>query len=107
MHSTTRRVVQAGLAAAFVLASATSAVAKPADVEVEFSSGCSSVEVWSSKDLSNVVIVTFDGEVFRFEDLDGMHGEFAPDDGRIERVYVKSGNNHSGEGPGYGERFDC
>lgn len=80
------------------------------DAEVVVDFECVSVEVSSSKDLSNVVLVFADGTTERFEGLSGSEGSFAgtgENDGKvIETIYVKSGNNASGEGPGYGEGFD-
>lgn len=82
--------------------------AAPAEVSATFT--CASVEVTSSKDLSNVVLVFEDGSHQRFEDLSGHAGSFAGTGAHLGAVvvtaYVKSGNNTSGEGPGYGERFD-
>ena len=76
------------------------------DIEVVFE--CDAVHVWSCKDLSNVVIETEDGVRRRFEGLSGGQGVFDAAEGkRIVRVWVKAGANHSGDGPGYGERFEA
>lgn len=68
-----------------------------------------SVFVRSSKDLSNVVLGFETGAPQKFEGLSGYTGTFAGtgrNAGRpITKVWVKSGSNHSGGGPGYGELF--
>jgi len=80
-------------------------------------SGHEKVSITSSKDLSNVVIYFTDGKWYKWESngdsriLAGGIGQTSgtfgsPWSGRIQRVYVKSGNNSSGDGPGWGERFD-
>ena len=67
-----------------------------------------SIYVESTKDLSNVVVETQYGQRYKFDDLKvGMTGEFTSPDGlRIEKCWIKSGSNASGEGSGYGERFE-
>jgi len=80
-------------------------------------SGHEKVSITSSKDLSNVVIYFNDDKWYKWESngddriLAGGIGQTtgtfgSPWSGRIQRVYVKSGNNSSGDGPGWGERFD-
>ncbi|MGQ9564679.1 MAG: VWA domain-containing protein [Thermogutta sp.] len=68
------------------------------------------VYVVSTKDLSNVVLRFSDGTTQRFEGLKGKTGTFkgtgANTNKQIVRCWVKSGCNDSGEGPGYGERFE-
>lgn len=68
---------------------------------------CTSVTVSSTKDLSNVVLQFADGTVQKFDGLSGEKGTFAgtgANDGAvITGVWIKSGNNASGDGPGYGE----
>lgn len=68
------------------------------------------VQVVSTKDLSNVVLQFSDGTTQRFDGLKGKTGVFkgtgANANKRIDRCWVKSGCNDSGEGPGYGERFE-
>lgn len=68
------------------------------------------VYVQSDKDLSNVVLQFSDGTTQRFEGLSGTTGTFRGTGGyynkRIDRLWVKSGCNESGEGFGYGERFE-
>lgn len=64
-----------------------------------------SVTVTSTKDLSNVVLVLSDGSEVKFDGLSGHEKTFeAPEGLTIVAVYVKSGANHSGDGPGYGEK---
>ncbi len=73
-------------------------------VEVNF--GCSAVHVSSCKDISNVVLELSTGEHRKFDHLDGQCVTVGMGDKRIVRAWVKAGNNQSGDGPGYGERFD-
>lgn len=69
-------------------------------------------DLWieSTKDLSNVVMEFSDGTREKQEGLSGTTGAFRGSGYNyykdIVRVWVKSGPNDSGEGPGYGERFD-
>jgi hypothetical protein len=75
-------------------------------IHVEFT--CDSITVYTCKDLSNVVIEVADGERQRVEGLNGQVNSFSVPVGQtITGVWVKSGNNKSGDGPGYGERFDA
>lgn len=69
------------------------------------------VFVESSKDLSNVVLQYSNGSDQKFDSLNvGKSHTFSGTGGnsgrRIYRVWVKSGSNSSGDGPGYGEKFD-
>ena len=78
-------------------------------VAVEFD--CDEVHVKSCKDLSNVVLEFADGSHYKFDDLnEGNEASFAGvndhDGSDIVGVWVKAGANHSGDGPGYGERFE-
>ncbi|MFG0331882.1 MAG: pilus assembly protein TadG-related protein [Maioricimonas sp. JB049] len=80
-------------------------------IEVTFAADTTSVYIESSKDLSNVVLEFEDGTQYKFDNLNqGKTGTFqglGDNAGKtIETVWVKSGCNHSGDGPGYGERFD-
>lgn len=71
---------------------------------------CGQITVLSCKDLSNVVVELADGSRQRFEGLRGHTNAFVPAGAReqaITKVWVKAGSNHSGEGPGYGQRFDA
>ncbi len=76
---------------------------------------CTEVHIVSCKDLSNVVLAyyddgehqKFDGlEHQKFDGLKGHYGTFGGGDRIIATVWVKAGNNGSGDGPGYGERFE-
>jgi hypothetical protein len=82
------------------------AYAAPATVSLDYDCAEATVTVTSSKDLSNIVYQV-DGSPTRLEgltgkvyviDLDTLEG--------LETTWVKSGNNRSGDGPGYGQRFD-
>ena len=73
-------------------------------IEVEFE--CNEAHIASCKDLSNVVIEFEDGEHRKYDDLDGHCATLGVGERRIVGVWVKAGNNKSGDGPGYGERFD-
>ncbi len=69
------------------------------------------VFVESSLDLSNVVLEYSNGAHQKFDSLNvGKTHTFAGTGGnsgrKIHRVWVKSGSNNSGDGPGYGEKFD-
>jgi hypothetical protein len=72
---------------------------------------CDEITVVSCKDLSNVVLELADGSRQRFEGLHGRQDTFAGSGAnqgdRIVGVWVKAGANHSGDGPGYGQRFDA
>jgi len=75
--------------------------APAADIAVLFGPTVASVQ--STKDLSNVVIRDCLGNE---EKIESPAGNFFEDPDGIVTVWVKSGDNHSGDGPGYGERFD-
>jgi Flp pilus assembly protein TadG len=68
------------------------------------------VFVESTKDLSNIVLKFSDGSTQKFEGLSGQTGTFkgtgSKSGKRVVTAWVKSGTNDSGDGPGYGERFD-
>jgi len=66
-------------------------------------------QVWvqSTKDLSNVVVQYSDGSTQRYDNLRGRTGTFGSGTKTIARVWVKSGCNESGDGPGYGEKFEA
>ena len=77
-----------------------------ADVTVTFM--CDMVHVVSSKDLSNVVVEYDSGLVHKFDGLTvGTSGTFGIEgEGNLVTVWVKSGSFQSGDGPGFGYRFD-
>lgn len=82
---------------------------KVGKIEVAFE--CGRITTVSCKDLSNVVVEYEDGTRQKFDGLRGQRGVFAGSQAQagqtIVRVWVKAGANHSGDGPGYGERFDA
>ena len=85
-----------------LLLSAIPAHAAGDDAQITADITCDSVEVTSSKDISNVVVRYADGSTERFEGLSGPTWSLDLDQ-PIDGVWVKSGNNKSGEGPGYGQ----
>lgn len=68
------------------------------------------VYVTSTKDLSNVVLEFSDGTRQKFDGLSGTTGTFRGTGSnynkRIDKLWVKSGSNASGECSGCGERFE-
>lgn len=69
---------------------------------------CDRITVVTCKDLSNVVIERADGSRQRLQGLKGHRNVFVSAGGQaIAGVWVKAGENRSGDGPGYGERFDA
>jgi hypothetical protein len=82
---------------------------KASAVLVEFE--CHLIRVHTCKDLSNVVLEFADGTRQRFEGLKGhvnmFNGTGANAGKQVVRVWVKAGANHSGDGPGYGERVEA
>jgi hypothetical protein len=80
-------------------------------VTVTFHGDQTSVSIESTQDLSNVVLEYADGAHQKFDGLSqGVTGTFAGTGDNLGKVikglWVKSGCNASGDGPGYGERFD-
>ncbi len=106
-----RRTIPTLLLSLLLALPASAALAKPRPAVITATFTCQSVEVESSKDLSNVVLVFEDGSWQKFDGLDGHTGVFAGTGehagATIATAYVKSGNNHSGDGPGWGERHDA
>jgi len=77
-------------------------------VNATFACGNTSVEVTSTKDLSNVVLRLSDGRDVKHEGLHGNSKTFvAPAGTTITAVFIKSGDNDSGEGSGYGQRVNA
>ncbi len=76
-------------------------------ISTSFSDDHLSVEVSSSKDLSNIVLKFGDGSTQKFDDLSGSNETFSGTNEFlnlcISGIWVKSGCNSSGDGPGYGE----
>lgn len=99
-----------GLLASSASASVRSAHSQGSSAVVGALFGCDglSVTVTSTKDLSNVVLVLTDGTHVKHDGLSGLAGTFSANQA-ITGVYIKSGNNGSGAGPGYGEHvpFVC
>jgi hypothetical protein len=73
-------------------------------IEVEFE--CHEAHIASCKDLSNVVLEFADGEHRKFEPIDGRCATLGVGERELVGAWVKAGDNASGDGPGYGERFD-
>ncbi|MFO7535305.1 MAG: SdrD B-like domain-containing protein [Kiritimatiellia bacterium] len=80
-------------------------IAWPDEVSATFSS-TSSVTANSTKSLSNVVLKFADGTEQKFDSLTGYTGTFSgtgANTGKaIVGIWVKSGDNASGDGPGFG-----
>jgi hypothetical protein len=83
-----------------LLGTASPALARPAQTSATWDAGCTAVVVDSTKDISNIVY-RIDGADTKIE----LHGSFHAYElpGTATDVWVKSGNNLSGDGPGYGE----
>ncbi len=85
----------------------------PAAVEVEASDtgiavACTNSFVYVTTDrheISNIVLGFGGDEATKYDNLNGY--EYKIEQDAVETVWVKSGNNDSGDGPGYGERFEC
>lgn len=82
---------------AIALAAMPAGAAAPAN-EVGFEDGYATS---SHKDISNIVIMDCDGNVSKHEFSDGTKSYQVGD---ALMVWVKAGNNKSGDGPGYGEK---
>ncbi len=76
-------------------------------IRVVFSETGTSVFVQSSKDLSNVVLkyCCGGGPDYKYDSLSGRQGTFSGGTKQLAGVWVKSGCNQSGDGPGYGQFF--
>ncbi len=96
------------LTGASLLGTVSPALAAPATTSALWNYGCTEVTVESTKDISNLVY-RLDGVVTKIEFKDGTHSHTLP--GGVTDVWIKSGNNKSGDGPGYGEHHgmpaDC
>ncbi len=69
--------------------------------------GCNCVEISACKDLSNVVIRTANGVEKKYDGLSKKTANFCSTNGTpIVKVWVKAGCFKSGDGPGYGRKFD-
>lgn len=82
----------------------------PSHPQIELTFNGTSIFVQSDKHLSNVVLEYSDGVHQKFDGLSGYTGTFqgtgANTGKTIVTAWIKSGNNHSNDGPGYGDRFD-
>ena len=72
------------------------------DIRCEFDGN--TVNVYSETQLANVVVKFGDGSVVRHENLQGTQAAFTGES-EIVGCWVKSGDNASGDGAGYGEWF--
>ncbi|MBT8468662.1 MAG: hypothetical protein KJN97_07930 [Deltaproteobacteria bacterium] len=72
-------------------------------IEVDFE--CTAIHVSSCKDISNIVLEFANGKHRKFDGLKGNCATVGMGDKLIVGAWVKAGNNKSGDGPGYGERF--
>jgi len=83
---------------------------KKPKIYVTFHGDRKSIYVESSKDLSNVVLEFEDGAHYKFDGLSGHTGTFQGTGQHAGKIivgcWIKSGRNRSGDGPGYGERFE-
>ncbi len=59
----------------------------------------------TAHDISNIVVAMQDGTHVKYDNLKGK--SYTVPEANVVTVWVKSGDNDSGDGPGYGERFDC
>lgn len=80
-------------------------------VSADFAADGYSVSVTSTKELSNVVLLFEDGTTQRHENLEGAEQIFGATGvyaGKIlTGAWIKSGCNHSEDGPGYGEFIEA
>ena len=75
-----------------------------AETDASFAANNRSVTATSTKDLSNVVLELDSGRHVKYEGLSGERGNFtSPGGDKIRGIWIKSGSNASGDGPGYGE----
>jgi hypothetical protein len=95
-----KRLAAIAITSVGVLGAAAPAGAARAETSAEWTAGCTTVVATSTKDISNVVY-RVDGVDTRIELAGGFHTILLP--GAATDVWVKSGNNRSGDGPGYGE----
>ena len=77
----------------------------PAEISATFNNN-HSVTANSTKNLSNVVLKFADGSVQKFDSLTGYTGTFAGTGANVGKtivgIWIKSGDNKSYDGPGYG-----
>ncbi|MEQ8924823.1 MAG: hypothetical protein RLO81_03355, partial [Fulvivirga sp.] len=77
------------------------------EVSATFNASSLSVTASSTKDLSNVVLKFCDESTQKFDDLSGKTKSFQGTGDNANKeiigIWIKSGCNSSGDGPGYGE----
>ena len=96
------KFIAAGLVTAALMAGATPASATPATTSATWDASCSIAVAIANKDISNIVY-RVDGVDTKIEFVDGTKVFLV--DGSASDIWIKSGNNKSGDGPGYGEHF--
>ncbi len=107
MKTPTKLAIVAGTAAAgltfgLVAPSAAGVNNSQGHTNADWDAACEVVTVRSVKDISNVVY-HIDGTEHRIEFSDGTHHLQLP--GEITDIWVKAGNNKSGDGSGFGEHY--
>jgi hypothetical protein len=105
MNTTRKLAAAAGVVAGVALTfgfAAPSSAAPTGRTNAEWNAECTVVHATSSKDISNVVYL-IDGVEHRIEFSDGTHDLQLP--GEISDLWIKAGNNKSGDGSGYGEHY--
>jgi hypothetical protein len=95
--STITPLAIAGVVAVSALTSLPAGAAPTGEITIDAN------QVYSTKSISNIVISDCSGERTRTEFEDGLHSYALPE--AVNIVWVKAGNNKSGDGPGYGKRF--
>ena len=98
MQSLLAQATIGGVAAAAVLSAGALSASPNADISVD------NGVVHSSKEISNIVIEDCDGGISKIEFKNGVYTFDLADD--TNTVWVKAGNAKSGDGAGYGLRFD-
>ena len=88
----------AGVAAAAALTAGAASAGAVANISVHDGM------ITSDKGISNIVVMDCNGDTVKTE-FKGNMTSLKLEDGAAT-VWVKSGNNKSGDGPGYGERFE-
>ena len=79
----------------------------PPVITVQWSDYSTGIFVTSPNKITNVVLLDCLDLTYKYDHLDEDRGNFEHPSGQpITIVWVKSGNNESGDGPGYGERFE-
>lgn len=84
------------------LAAAAPTLAAPATTSADWNHDCTTVTVDSNKDISNIVY-RLNGVDTKIEFEDDTNHYQLPGD--ATDIWIKSGDNHSNDGSGYGEHF--